>query len=491
MSNLGSFEFWQMFHSLLRHGDQPEDVEHAQATFLWFSENIHQFRRVIKDPTEVDLIGVLWKLAAEGKQMPSYGVVKDHVKGMQQNDGMCICLEEYEDPGLQGELIAFAIPDMPSALRRLADRKEQNHVNWLAKAMVTINGTGWEDPTSKPRVKLIGPRDAIKFAVREMEKGIFIDDRQSSVYVVNNEADSVLDEYDRMCREPWYDVGIPQVKLEAGDVMGILGYKGGCKTTLSRFCAYNVAQAGHTVLHIAVENSMLRRDIPKYIFIHSQNPKFHGKYDHLKWTDYVDRNLSQNDKRALKVVAEDFTQTFAGKLILKEPSAQTWAAVKTMIELQAMSEPVHVVLLDYIQLLTPPHDKSMDDRARVTEMVREIRQFAKTMGIVIISPVQANEAGLKYAGEHEGRYPISGVLNDKELTASMTHLISVFDMDATGNGREVVIASQKDRDRGPFKPETWVLHPAGWWSPLGRESVVTPERGRTAVDRWITMNEEM
>jgi hypothetical protein len=462
MSNLGSFQFWEMFHSLLRHGDKPADVERAKDVYIWFGDNIHLFRKIIKDPIEVALIGVLWDLATPGKEMPGYAFIKSQVEGMQQNAGIVAHLEEYEES--KSGLEIYDVPTLPNLLRALADKKEKEHVEHLAKCMERINGTGWEDPKTKK--KLQGPREAVTFMVKEMEKGILVDTRNANYSVdVKGEAEHIVADYEEMQNSKQFYTGTDRVKLREDSFLGVLGYKGGGKSTFCRYTAYNIAFQGNTVLHVTLETDP-RAEFRKYVMLHSQNPKFNGDFTRLNWRDWVDLKMSKRDLDAMDFVGKDFHRTFGGRLIVKKPSTDTWGITRSMIESTAMSTPIDVVLLDYIQLLNPPDGSNDSERTRRGEMIKDVRQFGlnftPSQKLAILSPVQANEAGLKYATEHEGRWPLNAVNNDKELSASMTEVIGIFDQGVSDNKRILILSCAKDRERGLFTPESYELHPAGW-----------------------------
>ena len=78
-------------------------------------------------------------------------------------------------------------------------------------------------------------------------------------------------------------------------------------------------------------------------------------------------------------------------------------------------QPLDAVCVDYLQLLDPPNNSDADQRARMTSMIRDVRQFQMTFdggrGLCLISPVQGNEEGRKRAMEAEGHWSSSGVNN--------------------------------------------------------------------------------
>lgn len=487
LTEQGNFEFWEMFHSLVRHGNKPEDTEHAKEAFAWFTENVHNFRLILRDPTEVAINAVLYNLSHDIKEMPGIVPVREYIEGMKQNAGLLTELDEYDERVANKELKVWPIPDLTVLLRKLALIKQLRHVALIAKRMAKINNGGGEKDEKLGRI-LEGPRDAMMYVVREMEKGVLTDtDSSNRVIVVNDSALNIVDEYTAMCNVPQFDTGVSQIRFERGDFLGVLGYKGGGKSTFSRFIAYNIAAEGQTVLHTTIETDP-GSESRKYIFIHSQNPKFNGEFKNLKWTDWVDRRMSPKDLDALAFVGKDFHKNFDGKLIIRKPSSDSWHVCKTMIELQDMATPIDVLLLDYVQILNPTPDKGSDERSQRGNMIKDVRQFALSFGsdrkVGIISPVQANENGLKYATEHEGAWPLNAVNNDKELSASMTVLVGVFDMGIVDNQRIMVLSCSKDRERGVFNPFSYTLHGAGWCQ-MGKGREFNVEQARKVTESYV------
>src|SRR5271165_2975238 len=89
-----SFDFWQMFHSLLRQSDTAEAVEDAKARYLWMADNVVEFRKTIFDPTERDIFAVLWSLAGDAQEVPSIVPLRAAIEAMPKNEGMLADLEQ-------------------------------------------------------------------------------------------------------------------------------------------------------------------------------------------------------------------------------------------------------------------------------------------------------------------------------------------------------------------------------------------------------------
>jgi len=143
------------------------------------------------------------------------------------------------------------------------------------------------------------------------------------------------------------------------------------------------------------------------------------------------------------------------------------------IEEHHVNEPLDAVLIDYLALLDPPIDRAIDHRVRMTSMIIDVRRFQTTFdggrGLLLISPVQSNEEGRKYAADHEGVWTRSAINNDKELARSMDIIIGIFNRGRIPrtNLFDLVLSMPKDRDGGEFANSMAQMTSTGWLTALG------------------------
>jgi len=166
-----SFDFWQMFHSLLRLEDTPEAVEDAKARYLWMADNVVEFRETIYDPTERDIFAMLWNLATEAKEVPSIVPVQAAVEAMPKNEGMLFDLETYTEN--IDAYTQFPLPDLNHALNTLKLNSASRRLTHTFKyASGILSAAGMPDTNSRVKDAVLqGPQAAMSYVMRELEKG--------------------------------------------------------------------------------------------------------------------------------------------------------------------------------------------------------------------------------------------------------------------------------------------------------------------------------
>ncbi len=465
-SDLCSPNFWRLFHNMLRHGNTPDDIQRAKDGYTWTIDKSTTIRK-INGGDEMALIGAIWKCSSDDRALPGYSIVKDYIEAQTQNEGLLTQLEEYES--IVDTLQVHALIDLDQVLRDKANEWETEHFAHILKKGAVINSSGVQD--KKTGATLIGPREAINFVMRELEKGVLVDvtNECNRPVLVQNEAKNITERYEERVARGWLDTGIPQIRVYPSDFLGILGYTGSGKSTLARFMAYQIAQQGHNVLHISLENDAIVEN-DKYVLLHAHNQERWGdEFSTLSYEAYKLGTLNQWQKDAMKIVGDDFEKSIGGKIIIRQPQTFNWAHTREIIEMTHATTPLSVVLLDYIQLLESSSKNGDEYRIRTTQMIKDIRQFFLTFSpqkkIACISPAQANEEGLKKAAEKEGVWSLSGVNNDKELARSMSFLVGVFDCGlGEKEHRQVTTSCIKDRDGIGFTPFNYSLSSCGWIS---------------------------
>jgi hypothetical protein len=472
MAELSQLTFWRLFHSLLRHGNTPEEVDRATAVFEWVNENMTQIRKCCLT-YELDLVGFVYSLGREASTLPSYDLVKEKVAVMDNNEGALEGLKEYETVR-DSQLSAHYAPEMNAVLK-------DHMITFENLALLSILDKAKRITTSSAehkKRKLSGAREAVNFIMERIEDGNVIVSNTVGVnrpILVQNEAEEVGPWYDRAKEMGFLPSGLPEIEFMRSNFVGILGHAGQGKSTLGRFILYTMAAAGHNCLHISLENDQeVERN--KYILLHAHNQeRFGDAFLTLSYEDFYKRRLTTQQRSWLPIIAKDFRDSIAGNLIVRQPPEATWEVCKGIMETQERMEDLEGVLLDYVQLIDPPARNTDDRKTKMNAIVKDMRQYALTAGstnkrMVLISPVQGNEDGFKRAKENEGVWELSGVNNEKELSRSMDVLLGIFDQNNTrtknGIEHQMVISSPKARDVG-FKPFPVSMSGCGWFTILG------------------------
>jgi hypothetical protein len=464
-------------------------------------ENLTQLRKLAHANLELDLLAAIWDIGIKPKQVPGYEIVKEYVQ--QQSKPNADVLMELED---EYELLCEAdglkvhgVPDMDQLLVEYTREYETSYIQFILERAAHINTAGVKDRKDDSK-RYKGPKEAIRYLMQQLECGVLLGGAGNGrPIVVQEEAHQLGSYYDRMLARGALPIGIsvPPMAGDTGedlamypnDFFGVLGYLGGGKSTLCRFMVYQLALAGYTTVHISLENeAIVERN--KFLLLHAHHSKFGGRYANLSYKGYKGLHLTSAQRRMLDEIATDYKATVPGKIIIRQPQEASWESIKALVETQSLVAPVDALFIDYLSLLEPSgNPRSQDDRrSRMTALIKDVRQFALTAQpehpLVVISPIQANEEGLKKAEEAEGVYKKSAVNNDKELARSMTYIIGVYDNGFVGNTHSMKLSCVKARDGDGFRPFTTYLSSCGWVSsdPMDEQGNVRPVSQHKTLD---------
>jgi len=467
------FNWWRLFHSLLRHGRSEPELARSKAVWSWMNDHYVILKRVaVANDVQFDLLTALWKVAQETNELPSYDIMLDEVQSMEKNDELLDALKkEYKS---QTDLKIHDPEDLAAVLKDWSTDWEMRRVTSVLKVTNGINlGSTEMTFMGKRNVKLSGPHDAVKYLVQELEEGLLIDSNQTlKPIVVQKEAARGPEDYVQSLQIPQLECGFNQFYIERQDFVGILGYMGGGKSTMARYLLYRMAEAGRNVLHVSIENNqVIERD--KFVFLHAHHPKFGGRYDALTYAAKRRKELTETQMKMWVEVAQDFEETIPGRLTIRKPQVASWEHIRTMIETEDNVAPLDACCIDYIQLLDPPSRSVEDQRSKMTSMIKDIRQFGMTFnagkGLCMISPVQANEEGLSKAAVIDGVFKPSAINNEKELGRSMTFIVGVYHQNTDPTGHlNLMISCPKDREGVGFDAFVVKMTGTGWMYTGGR-----------------------
>lgn len=450
-----ALNFWRLFHCFILHGREENEVKRAKATWSWVMDNVLSLRKACVD-VQLDILNIVWKCSMEDQILPAYELVLERVQGAEKNDALLDALKEYKEfaPNLHiipPENLASVFSDLAT------DWEKERIMSLLRLTSKIVNGS-----LEEGKLTWKGPRDGLHYLMSGLESGLLIN--QSNVahpINVKNEAEGTMEWYEEMGRRGFIEAGFEQFQLQHGNFIGILGYAGDGKSTLLRYMLYNMACNNKHVMHISLENdAAVERN--KFIIMHAHHPKFGGEFNSLSYEKFKRHALTHPESKMMREVIRDFKQTVDGNITIHQPMSASWNQCKTYIEMQDLVQPVDAVGIDYLQLIDPPTSKNDNDqRAKMTSMVKDVRQYGLTFGgsrkLCIISPIQSNEEGLKRVREADGVWTLSGINNDKELGRSCDFIIGVFSKGDTkiegyGAVKEMVLSCVKERDGVGFPP---------------------------------------
>ena len=407
---LNTHNFWRLFHCLLSHSTTAEESSRTKAVWAWMGERYVTLKKVAGglggdgDSGEgLELLGIIWSLARTTNDPPGINIVRERAESMDGKDeAVRLLLDEYKEiaPALQ----IHPAKDMDAVLKDCCDDWEKAAV----VNMLQVANRVAQSSAAIGRKKLSGPRDATKYLLQRIEQGLLINQDQILRPInVKEEAKDIADWYQESLQQKFLPTGLKyknsngewtDVLLERTNFFGILGYLGDGKSTTARHVLYQIAAAGSNCLHVSLENpGVVERN--KYILLHAHHPKFNGEFQQLTYTRFKRKLLTSVELDMLHEVGKDFNETVAGQLTIEQSGIASWDTIRMKIEEHNMIQPLDAVCVDYLQLLDPPNNSDADQRARMTSMIRDVRQFQMTFdggrGLCLISPVQGNEEGRK------------------------------------------------------------------------------------------------
>ncbi|ADW68993.1 DnaB-like helicase C-terminal domain-containing protein [Granulicella tundricola] len=462
-----SLEFAHLFHCLLRHDHSEAEKDRAAGVVAWAGNNLINLRACCVND-ELTLVGIVWDFAYKQHSLPTLDSVNDAVALLDKSAEVVALINNYRE--IRSELVPHDALGMGPVLAAKIVAFERAKLGLYLRQAVMINGgTAKEDKRLGRRYE--GPKGALNYIMDKLEEGILID-RTGVVQpiIVQKEAGELGERYDYLKSRGHLPSGIDALPLYPGDLCGILGYSGGGKSTLGRFIVYQMAaMADKNILVISLENDAeVERD--KYLLLHCHHPKWGGEFDAISYERFLTGALLPVERKALDLIAQDFADTVSGRITILQPSDSTWESLKHLVELHSSRHQLDVLFIDYLQMLESRSTRGEDTRSQMTRMIKDVRRFGLTHRtlsghpMVIISPIQGNEAGKKFAEDHEGRWDLSGVNDVKEMSRSCTQLVGTFtygDHDPQGN-LEGVISCVKSRDGIYWGQVPYKQTCAGW-----------------------------
>lgn len=418
---------------------------------------------------EQEIFILLWQLGSPIQQMPSLALLKGHVDTLPEGEsrGVKDALAEYEEASADIKVVEPSeLPILLEAYKKNFDELRVGAVLQTARIILEGHEDGPKLGKGKNARVAKGAADALAYINLQQEKGLlFSRKRAHPPIIAGNE--SLLDFYtDVHTRHPLINVGLGNgARFAPGEFVGVMGYMGDGKSTLTRFMAYSaIVLQKKRVLHISFEEEN-RWDDKKYQLLHSHNPYFQNAFKSLTWEKYYGGGLKRREQGMLDVVTQDFRRVVEDNLVIYQPSIKSWDACKEAYELQSQDRPVDIMVVDYLGMIRPTN--TYETREAITAMVQDVRQFGLNNDLLIISPVQVNEEGRKKAENNDGIYDVDAVNNDKELGRSMTSVLGVFNWNSNmpyeGNDKELIISNAKGRN-ATFRSLGAKLSPSGWIS---------------------------
>jgi hypothetical protein len=453
--------YFQILHAMFR---PDEDLEDYTATvYEWFGYNVLTIEKVTSK-AEWRLLCVANEYYITHKVAISREKIDDLVTNQQQPKVLFELLEQYD---LHADALTHIHPD---DLHADLDHRKQDWEKYRVLRLLAIGHeitlSGFE-PRGREKTTLIGPKDAIKYLIARFQKGVLLDDQAQQGGTLASMVDEIGAEYEETKRQQmdgtlFIPTGLTEIDSRIGglrrkNLIGILGYAGNRKTSMSRTIGFHAALAGFRVLHIPLETD-IEEERTAYAVMYAQHKLGYQTNGITK--SAVERGTLSNQDEVYfsEVVLPNLAHEIGPNISFRTPRhGYTWAEVKSLIEMENLQQPLDLVIIDYLTLLSTPGAK--EERADKTAIAQEVKRFALTAnegrGLCILTPVQGSRKGYEDAVENEGAWQLSGINMYSELDKSLDICFYVFKNDQFSQQNFLKIGSCKMR-RGVDLPTTIV-----------------------------------
>lgn len=445
--------YFQILHNLIRQGDLDYEPSAAAASINWVRENALTIRRVC-NKAESEILVTIYAYWDLHKELPSPLVMQELISEKQKNQPLVDLMEEYAK--YQPDLKQVSHMDLHVYL-------DQRKLDWEKyKLIEVLNAAGQivvgSLPDSRDKTKsYTGPRDALKYFHEKVQQGIMLDDVPNRGGLLMDTVVSMRADYQERLQASknnnlFITTGIPLIDNHLGglrrkELNGILGYVGQRKSAIMRSIGYHAAKSGFRVLHIPLESDCEEEEV-FYTVRHAEHhldPRAAGITKKK-----VDRALLSTEEHAafFDNIVPDFQASVGQNIIVYTPGAsRAWDDVRQIIERENDKQPLDLVLIDYLTMLSTPGAR--DDIADKMAIVQDAKRIALTSnkgrGLCILTPVQGNRSGFDDASTSQGEWRTTGIAKYSELDKSLDNLFYVWFNDELNSRNEMRMGSCKTR----------------------------------------------
>jgi KaiC/GvpD/RAD55 family RecA-like ATPase len=464
--------FFPIIKSFLRLEDSTEGDHRAQKTCFWLLYNQNRLSKLLT-PVDQEILRVIHDTHWESRSVKDdWGMDKDGatltlttLAEQAPNLSNALGLLERLDELKEDEEECGSLPqngdDLDARVFLLVDFCKQEKWAQILKILRCINASSWTNPTTKRTY--MGPDGASTFLYEILESGVLqIDNvRGSTAKVLNEDTTSLIERYEaEETNHTELGTGLPHLdkafQIRRGQLLGVLGYNKHRKTTLCRSIAYNAIREGRNVLWIALEQTY-EEEQQAFQVIHTHHIFLGSKVTSQK----IDRHqLDRQDKEQLKNAGLSLEQ-LPGKLKIIEPSSRSWNMVRSIIETDATILHYDVICIDYVTLMS---SGKKDERAGMIDIIQDVKQLAKNLDALVITPIQGNRQGAERAAEtgwenseneitdSKGRWDKEGIDLYSEFSKSCDCILSIYYDSACQDNQNCIIGLLLCRRAGNMVP---------------------------------------
>jgi len=453
----------EIIHAMLRHDDEEAAMEQLPDVMDWVASRQPRLKKVTSS-AEWEIIAEIYRYFDDHKTTPSRAAMDSLIHAHERCKSMLDVLADYDKQAGDFDVLRVGDLDVPLE-QRVSDHEKFRLTRVLEVAnTITLGSVPNDKDKDKKKPTLAGPRDAINFVISNFQKGILVNDKPVEGGYLSETVDNVLARYDaakadRDAKRLYIPTGIPLFDNNVGglrykEMTGILGYTSQRKTWIARTIAYNAALSGFNVLHIPLESD---RDEEEncYAVIHSS--RFGGHTITKKKLE--DGMLTKEEEALLKdVFLPAYHDAIATRIrVFDAGDTRSWADIKSIIERESFSQPIDLVVIDYLTMLSTPGAR--DDVTDKMGIVQDAKRLAMSIndgrGLAFVTPVQGNRKGYTAAGDNGGAWETTGIALYSEIDKSLDNCMYVWFDDALVYNDQIMMGSCKWRraERGiPCSP---------------------------------------
>lgn len=422
----------RILRSVIQVGNIPEG-EDCFHNWNRFQEYNLDFR----SEEDKKIVGYLKTFYDQMSAPPDFSLVKEYFEKLDDVE-VCDRLEEVRkaQPYIRTNYLAI-----------VKSEQEQQQIKAFSLACrdasaIAEHGRNLEKPINGKKV-MRGVTDAITFLYEKMAHIYHIEVGEKLEGVVSDDADEVVDEYEAQEKSNQYAgrllFGLEPVDSvckghRQGEYWIHCAFSGELKTTLALNYLYNNCYLyGKNIFYAILE--MKYKNLRNQIYvIHSSNGKFvtdwyeqdrkAGKppeqcYTGLDFGKVRDGELSPEDKKRLKIIAQDFKANCKGKpYIWHPPEAVSSEDIRRKAEMFHAKYGCDGLVVDYLALVKPKY-RTNDYVVSVNNVVREgqmlCSNFARGRGVPLLALFQLNRQGKLRADKADGRYDYAAIAYANEI----------------------------------------------------------------------------
>jgi hypothetical protein len=327
-------------------------------------------------------------------------------------------------------------------------------------------------PSSDPRVpNRKGVKDARAFLIGELMSGAFDEGPRmlgGPATELAGEVNQILQEHeeDRKHGTRTIKTGIPLIDEQLGGLDKrtlnlIMGHTGHRKTAVARTAAYYAALGGHRVLFIPLEWTV-EEELVQFVMMHAHQDQMFKGTQELSVQRAEAGELNQDERDFVRqYIAPSFRDDIGKNLVIRGTPDGTWPAIKQIIESEHSKEPLAMVVIDYVSIIS--FGDSRDEVGQMNRLVKEIKQMAlhhDGQGLVFLTPVQCNRTGYDKALANHGVWETAGIYLFSEMEKSADNIMYTFMPDELKQDNQMRIGFCKTRRHGAIEPRLVEVDPA-------------------------------